>query len=164
MNETVGLFAYRFDRSIGATHLVDRTPARLYRKAIWYRANPRNAEAMRRLLARWRPDARFIDIDDVPDWLNAVAGADHIVLLYPDSIGLGFSSIEIAVRRRKRAGAAISVLNGRGRQFLLDGRMSRRLVLHRLLEKTMLGEAAFTLLFLLTTPIVLAVDLARGRS
>jgi hypothetical protein len=71
-----------------------RNPLRLWRKAVWYRANPRSREYMQALLAERFPDAEFVEIGARPLSIDMDIGATNIVMLYPDAIGLGFTSIE----------------------------------------------------------------------
>jgi hypothetical protein len=92
-----------------------------------------------------------------------VSGAQQIVLLYPDAIGLGWGPVERAVLRRAAPGAEVRVLNGRRRDFVLDRRARFRLELRRWFETALIGEAAATVSFVLLTPVLLAWDVLRGR-
>ena len=70
------------------------------------------------------------------------------------------------VERIVRARAShdvLQVLNGRRRVFLLDDTTVRALRLRRFLEETMLLDAVMGLGLLVATPVLLAIDLARGR-
>lgn len=142
----------------------DRHPLRLYRYAIWYKANPRNAEYLRELLAERFPDAEWVSVDEQPEWRERIGGADEIVLLYPDSIGLGFASLEREIHASRKAWAGVTVLNGRRRQFRLNGATRLGLRMRRLLEWTMLPELMFLAVFLVVTPLLWALDLVRGRT
>ncbi len=138
-----------------------RHPLTLWWQAMRFKANPRSAAYMRERLAEAFPDARFVDVAAEPRWAEMLGGADAVVLLYPDSIGIGFGAIE---RRLRRAvpGAAIRVLNGRRRVFALDGATRRRLRIRRALERSMVIECVLGALFLIATPILLGIDRARG--
>jgi hypothetical protein len=164
MTETVvGLFAdpWSRQRDVGANA---RSLGALYRRAIAYRANPRPRETMRALFQEHWPEGQFVDIDHESAWVDTLGGADQIVLLYPDSIGLGFGSIERTVLQRHAPYATIAVLNGRRRQFVLSRGMRLRIRVRRLLERTMLPELALAIpLFLLATPFLLVFDVMRGR-
>lgn len=141
-----------------------RSPAALYRYAVWYKANPRSAEYMRSLLAERYPDAEWTSTTEHADWPARVAQADNVVLLYPDAIGLGFAPIERAMLANKRRWAGVTVLNGRRREFLLNGATRLGLRLRRFLEWSMLPELLFLPVFVLATPLLWAMDLMRGRT
>jgi hypothetical protein len=129
---------------------------RRYRTMVEFKANPRDEHYLRELFAERHPGGRIGGLDEVTQ-------AEGVVLLYPDAIGIGWSSVEREVRRRMRPGAELRVLNGRRRDFALDRAMRRRLAVRRAFETAVLGEALFTALFLLATPPLLAWDLLRGR-
>lgn len=139
-------------------------PVALYRYAIWYKANPRNAEYMRSLLASHYPDVEWINTQDDPAWAERLGGTDTVVLLYPDAIGLGFAAVERTVMARKLAWAGVTVINSRRRKFLLNCTTRMGLRLRRFLEWTMLPEFLFLPVFIVATPILWAFDLLRGRT
>lgn len=136
-----------------------RRPRLLWRKAMWFKANPRSLAYMRALLAEHFPDASLLDVRSEPDWRHRLTGADRVVLLYPDAIGIGFGALE----RQLLGRVPVTVINGRRRNFVLDRATRRRLRLRRFLERTMLLEGVFGLGLLLATPFLLGIDLARGR-
>lgn len=140
-----------------------RNPAGLFRYAVWYKANPRSPDYLRALLEERFPGAEWIDTAD-PEWMRRLAQADRVVLLYPDAIGLGFSAVERAVQANKKTWAAVTVLNGRRRAFLLNGATRRGLRLRRLLEWTMLPELVFLPVFIALTPLLWAADRVKGRT
>lgn len=139
-------------------------PFAQYRYAVWYKANPRDADYMRALQCELIPDAEWVDTREQPDWSSRLADADEVVLLYPDSIGLGFNRVERAVMAHKAASAAVGVLNGRRRKFHLNGATRLGLRLRRLLEWSMLPEFLFLPIFVAATPLMWAFDAARGRT
>lgn len=139
-----------------------RRPLLLWRKAMWFKANPRSAEYMRARVAEVLPEAQFVDVAAEPRWASALAGADEVMLVYPDAIGIGFLGLERAVVGRVPR-RAIRVLNGRRRVFPLDAKTHRRLVLHRVLERSMIIECVLGAIVLTATPVLFCVDLARGR-
>ena len=139
-----------------------RNPRLLWRKAQWFKANPRSEAYMRARLAEHWPEAEFVDVAADPAWETRISGAAEIVLLYPDAIGIGFRGLERRVRVHAPR-AAIQVLNGRRRVFLLDPATARALRVRRFLERTMLLDVFMGLAFLAATPVLLACDLARGR-
>lgn len=140
-----------------------RHPWRLWRKAIWFRANPRDTAYMQARLAEHFPEASFVDVDSDPDWPRKVDGATTVVLLYPDSIGLGFAGLESRARRLAPE-AEFVVVNGRRRKFPFDSAARRRLYPRRFLEWTMLLEFFMGLGILIATPFLLVFDTVRGRS
>ncbi|HET6865346.1 MAG TPA: hypothetical protein VFH80_05460 [Solirubrobacteraceae bacterium] len=129
---------------------------RRYRTMVEFKANPRDEAYMRALFAERYADGRLGGPADV-------SGAEQIVLLYPDAIGVGWRPVERAVMRRAAPGAELRVLNGRRRDFVLDRRARFRLELRRLFETALIGEAAATVTFVLLTPVLLARDVLRGR-
>jgi hypothetical protein len=139
-------------------------PIDLYRYAVWYKANPRNVDYMRTLLAEHFPDATWVNTVEHADWADRISAADTVVLLYPDAIGLGFSSVERVVMAHKRAWAGVEVLNGRRRRFRLNGATRTGLRLRRLLEWTMLPELIFLPVFIVATSLLWVADLVRGRT
>lgn len=159
----VGFYSYPWDTGFDVCRRPGRDPATMYRWALWYKANPRSADYMQSVFASRYPDGEFINVDTAPDWQQALADADTVVLLYPDAIGLGFAALERFARKAKKPWAAIRVLNGRKRDFLLYCGMQRSLKLKRFVERTMLGEMLFILPFALLTPLMLAWDWMRGR-
>lgn len=163
-HRVVGVFHSPWDPEFYVYRRPGRQPLAMYRWALWYKANPRSADYMRALFAERYPDGVFVDVAQAPDWRAKLHGADTVVLLYPDAIGLGWYHIESAVRREKAAWAATRVLNGRRRDFLLNCTSRAGLGFRRLAEHSMLGELLALPLFLLLTPILLACDRARGRT
>lgn len=139
-----------------------RRPYLLWRKAQWFKANPRSASYMRSCLSETWPEAEFVDTDSDPSWPKKISGAAQIVLLYPDAIGVGFGSFERQVRGLAPR-AIVQVLNGRRRVFLLDGAARRALRVRRFLERTMLLEFVVGGIFLVLTPVLLGIDFAGGR-
>jgi hypothetical protein len=135
----------------------------LYRYAVWYKANPRSADYMRALQRERLPDAEWVDAAEHADWIERLGEADTIVLLYPDAIGLGFGAIERSILRRYR-NAAVEVLNGRRRAFVLTGAARVRLRVRRLLEWSMLPELMVLPVFVVVTPLLWTIDAVRGRT
>jgi hypothetical protein len=123
---------------------------------VEFKANPRDESYMRELFAERYPDGRVGGPGDV-------AGADRIVLLYPDAIGLGWGQVERGVIRQAAPGTELRVLNGRRRDFVLGRGIRRRLRLRRMFETALVGEAAATVGFLVMTPPLLLWDSLRGR-
>lgn len=162
MPKTIGLFRDPWPPEL-ANARSSRNPSQLFRYAVWYKANPRSEERMRELFHEYVPEGEFVAVDRDPAWLQKVAETDSIVLLYPDCTGLFQGRLEREVLRGKPVRASVRVLNGRSRLFLLTPAVRRSLRLRRFLERTMLLEMAANVVFLLVTPILLILDLARGR-
>jgi hypothetical protein len=160
---TIALFYSRWPRD-GLARPLDLRPLQQYRYAVWYKANPRGAPYMRALLQDRYSDAEWVDVQDEPGWAGRVSDADAVVLIYPDSIGLGFGPIERAVFARKRREATVHVLSGRRRSFRLDRSTRITLRLRRFLERTMLVEFLFVPIFVIVTPVLLVFDAMRERT
>ena len=140
-----------------------RRPLQMYRYAVWFKANPRDTAYMRQLFDERFPGAQFVDVDQYPNWRDPVTKADTVVLLYPDAIGLGFAPLERKIGQLRKRGAVVRVLNGRRRDFALDGATMLALRTRRMLERSMLAEILFVPVFLCLTPLLLLVDWAKGR-
>lgn len=139
-----------------------RNPFSLWRKAVWYKANPRSADYMQALLAERYPHATFLNIGSNTLTPGVLGGASKVVLLYPDAIGLGFTPVEHSVARQASQ-AAVEVLNGRRRQFAFDAASRRALRSRRFLEWTMLVECLTGIVILLATPFLIFADFVRGK-
>ncbi|HYE16225.1 MAG TPA: hypothetical protein VD968_17435 [Pyrinomonadaceae bacterium] len=138
-----------------------RSIGELYRRAVWLKANPRSETYMRALFKERYPEGRFVSTAE--DWKARLASADTVVLLYPDSTGLGFSRVEREAFAGKKEWATVRALNGRRRDFVLSRRVLRQLRRRRFLEVTMLGEAAVVVPFVVVTPFFVLSDFVRGR-
>jgi hypothetical protein len=151
VTDVLGILTYPLGEDFGLSDAPRRSLRRAYRRALFEKSNPRSAEYMRALFDQRYPGARIAATHD-PE-------AETIVLLYPDSIGLGFGPLE----RRVRGAATVRVLNGRGRDFELDARARRSLAMRRVAERTMVVEAAALAVGVVATPLLLALDFVRGR-
>ena len=162
MQKTTGIY-WNPLKSLEAAGRGNGGALQLFRKVVSYKANPRSEEYMKALFFEKHPDGEFVDKGGGRDWLDAVAGADLVVLLYPDSIGLRFGGVEKSVFRKMKKGASVFALNGRKREFALDAGTLGALRMRRFLERTMLFEALLSAAFLVATPALVVYDLARGR-
>ncbi|MGB9115069.1 hypothetical protein [Bradyrhizobium sp.] len=140
-----------------------RNPFGLWMKAVWYKANPRSSDYMKARFAECYPGSTFLNTGAGAISAAALAGSSKVVLLYPDSIGLGYSAIERAVAR-DAPHAAVEVLNGRRRQFAFDRKARWALRFRRFLEWTMLIECLAGVTLLLATPFLLLFDFLRGKT
>lgn len=140
-----------------------RSVAELYRRAVWVKANPRSEDYMKGLFLDRYPHGEYVNAETDAHWTKRVTSADTIIMLYPDAIGLHFRPVEDAITRHKRDWAAVRVLNGRRRDFFWSARVRRSLRRRRLLERTMLLEAGAIILFIAVSPVLLLMDLLRGR-
>ena len=92
--------------------------------------------------------------------LPPIGSGTDVVLLWADANGLGWRPLE---RKLLRSGARVSVLTGRGRLFELTPRRWRAFQYRRVLEKYLVGEVLFTIVFFLITPWLVAWDWMHGR-
>ena len=139
-----------------------RQPLSLWKKAVWYRANPRSADEMQNLLVERFPGTRFAEVDAGSLDAAVPTDATRIVLLFPDATGLGCAWMARTAARRA-PNASLIVLNGRRRQFELDGRSRLALAGRRFLERTMMVEFVAGGVILIATPFLLVFDFVRGR-
>ena len=137
-------------------------PLFLWRRAMWFKANPRSAAYMRARLEEHWPEARLVEAAADAQWADRLSDADRVVLLYPDAIGIGFGPIERRLLRLVPRGT-ITVLNGRRRAFPLDPATHGLLLLRRCLERSMIVECVVGALILVLTPVLFLVDFAQGR-
>lgn len=162
-HRVVGLFHMPWDPEFKVPCNVLKSPLAKYRWAVWFKANPRNESYMRNLFKERYPDGAFINLDKEVDWVSHVKAADSVILLYPDAIGIGYSGVEKTVRNSRKRWAAIRVMNGRRRSFLLNFSTRLGLTLRRGLEQSMLLELTLLLPFVVMTPLLLALDSIRGH-
>jgi hypothetical protein len=134
----------------------------LWRRHVVANAGVRDRAYMESLFKSHFPHSELIVVEGGGVSDARVAGADNIVLLYADSIGMDFGAIERNIVSHwplKR----VLVLNGRRRMFRLDPDMRRRLALRRFLEVSRLPEIAFLLAFFIATPVLLLLDTMKSR-
>ena len=154
---TVAILA-DFDRPPSPSSSILAKLARIAR----YKRNPRAADYMRDLAASVVPGATVVAVAGPPA-SSQIAGADQIVLLWPDAIGHGWTPVERAVFRHKAPGAAVYALTGRRRRFELTGATLLGLRLRRIAERLCLGEALMALGLLISAPFLVMWDFARGH-
>ena len=130
-------------------------------KVARYRRNPRTPEYMRHLAAAAVPHATVIEVGS--GLADALRNARHIVLLWPDAIGFGWTPLERQIFRSKPAGATVSALSGRRRRFQLTGKTLFGLRVRRLVERLWLGEAVMAAALLVSAPFLVVWDFARGH-
>jgi len=136
---------------------------RKYHTAIQWRSNPRPEDYMRLLFESQCEGSEFISLktsSDTPD----LKDYDQVILLYPDSIGLGFSKLEKHCLTNTSNGTDIMALNGRKRLFKLDTKTLYRLRFKRFIERSLLPELLFMAVFIIITPFLWAIDSLRGRA
>ena len=127
-----------------------------------YKRNPRPPAYMRMLVASMLPHARIVEVErQVPP--SRLAGARHIVLLWPDAIGYAWTPIERAIFRAKAPGAAVYALTGRRRTFRLTAGTLLGLRMRRVAERFWLGEALLAFSLLISAPFLVVWDFARGH-
>lgn len=118
---------------------------------------------MKSLFDSQYPESPCVNVQQDDSWRALAGNADIIVLLYPDSIGLGFSRLEDEVWRLKRGWAEVRVVTGRRRDFLLNQATLRALRARRWIERLMLAELLMCVVFVCTTPLFLIADFVMGR-
>ena len=159
----VGIYSPALDEEIAPFGGSYRGPLAKYRRVVWYTAAPRTEQYMRDLFRAVVPDGLFLNARTDHDWAQRAAAADRVVLLYPDSIGLGFWPLERKIGRLRKDWAAVRVLNGRRREFVLTRSVIAALRFRRALSRLLVGEALFTAAFVVATPVFLLQDVLRGR-
>jgi hypothetical protein len=134
----------------------------VWRRHLVANAGVRSCEYMEALFRDRFPHGEIVAVRDgrLPE--DALATADAIVLLFPDPLGMDFGWIERGVAARWPEKRLLG-LNGRRRFFPLDRFTRRRLGRRRLLAAFRLPEFAFFAMFVVVTPLLALVDLARGR-
>ena len=161
-SKILGIFSYPWSEEYKRVPLQEGNLLTRYNKMVWFKANPRNEDYMKQLFFKCCTDGDYVNADKDPEWYKRIASADQLILLYPDSIGLGFRQIESQAFRFKQPWVSVHVINGRKRKFLLTGSTLRRLYLRRFLERWMIGEMMATLFFLILTPILALLDWMRN--
>ena len=129
-------------------------PGKLY-AVVCGRANARTKQYMQTLLQETFPKTQIKALEDIPSTVQ------EVILLYSDAIGLGFTPLEKSSQKRFQK---ISILNGRGRIFVLTSSVSRRLRLRRFFEKTFLIELILGPILLIFGCILCIKDFFAGRS
>lgn len=129
-------------------------PQKLYR-VVCYRANPRSKEYMLHLLNEMHPGVILIDDQNIPE------KGEQVILLYPDSIGLGWGSLEKRCLKHFRY---LQVLNGRKRFFKMTMIYRLKLLANRFLEITFLPELVFAPLLLIIGFLLVLKDKLAGCS
>jgi hypothetical protein len=131
------------------------------------RRNPRSLKYMREMAEQSFPEFRsskLIEIDAgrrLPSM--DLKGVKKIVMLWPDSNGTGWNEIEREVLAGNHSNQEVFVLNGRRRLFPFTMKIWRQFRVRRFLEKTLVAEFGIAIVFLLTSPALMLIDLARGR-
>lgn len=136
----------------------------LVNRKLQYRQNRRSWEYMRDLAA-----SQFADFDeskvkrpgelDLVDWSSVSA----VVLLWRDGNGLGWGAVERRVMSAVKPGTTVHVLNGRRRLFSLTPDVRRSYIWRRAIEKSLIPDMALFAAFLVGTPVLLLVDLMKGK-
>ena len=86
---------------------------------------------------------------------------DHIVLVYPDALGLGCGSAEQQALARH---ASVIVINGRRRAFRIDGCLHHQLAFHRFLAHTRIVERVLAVVMRRAAAYLAARDRRDGRT
>lgn len=129
-------------------------PGKLWR-VVCNRANPRTEEQMRAFFKEKFPDGIF-NSGDIP---TSMQSEDRLVLVYPDSIGLGYGSAELGVVFARH----VEFINGRRRHVHLTLGHWVLLLFKRFLSITFLPEIIFIPFILVYALICSILDGAKGR-
>jgi hypothetical protein len=168
-NETlkvVGIFYYPWEDSYVKTGDPNRTLLALYKKMIWYKANPRSKDYMENLFIQRYPDGEFLHVhnsSDIDVIRNKINICDKVVLLFPDAIGLGCYSIEKILFGIAPPHLSIRILNGRKRDFNYSLNVKYSLKLRRLFSRALIVEFALMPIMLFLTLVYLPLDFLRGK-
>ena len=113
-------------------------------------------------IERAGPDVVFLNVADIgrPGVLD---GAGRIFLLWDDAIGAGWGLADLTVLMKAAPSATVTVLNGRRRSFTLTPQSLPGWWARRFVEATFLGELFFTIAFVVVSPVIVGIDLVRGR-
>ena len=134
----------------------------LLRRGSRYKRNPRDAAYMRALLEEtYGGGAAVVAAPALAP--AALRGAREVVLLWPDGNGFGWASVERRVQAWKSRSCRVFVLNGRRRRFELTPAIRAAYLVRRMLERFWVGELAFSLVFLIASPLLVSWDLLRRR-
>ena len=152
-----GLFINKWPESFG------QSLSQYYKRAVYFKANPRDEEYMKSIFEERFPTGEFIDCLADVEWTK-VKKADMVVLLYPDAIGLGFCNIERKLNRNiNRRNTSIYILNGRRRFYEFNFKTRICLYCRRVLERYMIGEILVSCFIVVLTPLLWLWDQLRGR-
>ena len=136
----------------------------LVNRRLQYRQNRRSWEYMRDLAASQFANfeesqvKRPGELDQV-DWTTA----KEVVFLWRDGNGLGWGTLERRVMSAAKPGTPVKVLNGRRRLFALTPEVRRSYLWRRAIEKSLLPDMTLFAAFVIGTPVLLLVDLLRGK-
>lgn len=156
VNDTVGVLCERFSADWEQDRF-SRNPLKQLRFARDFKANPRDKEFMAQLFYSHFPGGRILEYDNE----RVRTRGSSTVLLYQDSIGLGWTLTELNLKFRSHGD--LVVLNGRGRIFHLTASTQLRLMLKRSLETSMIPEFIALLVAVPLLPLLIVADRARGR-
>lgn len=136
----------------------------IYNKGVHFKSNPKNLDYLKMILKNKINDFEIVTIKN-ESGLNTIDfdKYDEIVLLYPDSIGLGWRNVENLLFKKTDEMKNICMINGRGRTIIFNKVNLFSLRVRRFLEKTLLAEIIFTLFFVVFTPVLLIRDLFNGK-
>lgn len=94
-------------------------------------------------------------------YLEALAGYDTIVLVYPDALGLTWSKLE---RSAARKSINVIIANGRRQVFTWNRRIAKSLAVRRFLSNTRIMELLWGVLIIPISATLAVFDFARGRT
>ena len=158
---TVGVYYYPWPEDFSLATPSRGNPLLKWKKAIWFKSNPRPVEYMKREFHERWPAGVFVNAGTNANWRKELGMAKEVVLLYPDAIGLGYMPLERAVK--SKSGCEVTVLNGRKRLFPFSGEARRALYWRRFLQYSMAPEILITVIFVILSPVFWVADLFRVK-
>lgn len=142
----------------------DKNLKNIYNKGVHFKSNPRTFEYMKDLAEEKLDNCEIINLKDPSELKNIDFDQyNEIVLLYPDSTGLGWQKIEAFMLNHVNEMKNIYMINGRRRKIVFNKVNLLSLRFRRFLERSLFGEILFTLFFIVVTPVLLIKDLINGK-
>jgi hypothetical protein len=126
---------------------------------------PRTLEYSKQILGELMPEVESIVSIESPSELAAMNwhSIETLVLLWPDSNGLGWGKVERLLRAHLSSVSEIWIINGRRRRLKFGGRTYRRLLWRRRIEQSLIVNLLCTGSLLTLGSFFWAADLFRGR-
>lgn len=156
MNKTVGVIRNKVPQNWEILRH-SRSPFSRLKYARIFKSNPRSADYMTSLFLEKFPGGQIATRSH-----KSISTDYSIILLYQDSIGVGWSRIDL--KYLFSGNSRLYVLNGRGRLFPLTFSTFARLLLKRSFERSMIFELLTLFVATLVLPLLVFFDWTRGRT